>query len=62
MRAKLPGAQPIARQHLDWLTQPLLERDIMTNFAIYLAAGASALLVTAASAGPLSPNASVIPA
>ena len=33
----------------------------MKIFAIYLAAGASALLVTAASAGPLSPNASVVP-
>ena len=33
----------------------------MKNLAIYLAAGASALLVTAASAAPLSPNASVAP-
>ena len=33
----------------------------MKNLAIYLAAGASALLVTAASAAPLSPNASAAP-
>jgi hypothetical protein len=33
----------------------------MKNLAIYLAAGASALLVTAASAAPLSPNVSVAP-
>ena len=33
----------------------------MKNLAIYLAAGASALLVTAASAAPLSPNAAVAP-
>jgi len=38
-----------------------LERDIMKNLAIYLAAGATALLVTAASAAPLSPNASAAP-
>jgi hypothetical protein len=45
-----------------WLpdTTPL-KRDIMKNLAIYLAAGASALLVTAASAAPLSPNGSVAP-
>ena len=33
----------------------------MKNLAIYLAAGASALLVTSASAAPLSPNAAVAP-
>ena len=33
----------------------------MKNLAIYLTAGASALLVTAASAAPLSPNVSGIP-
>ena len=33
----------------------------MKNLAIYLAAGASTLLMTAASASPLSPNASVMP-
>ncbi len=33
----------------------------MKNLAICLAAGASALLMTAASAAPLSPNASVAP-
>jgi hypothetical protein len=44
-----------------FLTQLFLERDIMKNLAIYLAAGASALLVTAASAAPLSPNVSVAP-
>ena len=33
----------------------------MKNLAIYLAAGASALLVTAASAAPLSPNGAVAP-
>ena len=33
----------------------------MKNLAIYLAAGASALLVTAASAAPLSPNGTVAP-
>jgi hypothetical protein len=37
------------------------KRDIMKNLAICLAAGASALLVTAASAAPLSPNGSVAP-
>jgi hypothetical protein len=45
-------------------TTAFLERDIMKNMknlAIYLAAGASALLVTAASAAPLSPNVSVAP-
>jgi len=53
--------EPLPRQHLDPLTQLILERDIMKNLAIYLAAGASALLVTAASAAPLSPNVSVAP-
>jgi hypothetical protein len=33
----------------------------MKNLAIYLAAGGSALLLTAASAAPLSPNVSVAP-
>ena len=33
----------------------------MKNLAIYLAAGASTLLMTAASAAPLSPNTSVAP-
>lgn len=33
----------------------------MKNLAIYLAAGASVLLVTAASAAPLSPGASIAP-
>ena len=33
----------------------------MKNLAIYLAAGATAVLVTAASAAPLSPNASAAP-
>ncbi|MEH2550541.1 hypothetical protein V1283_007186 [Bradyrhizobium sp. AZCC 2262] len=33
----------------------------MKNLAIYLAAGASALLMTAASAAPLSPNVSAAP-
>ena len=33
----------------------------MKNLAIYLAAGAGALLVTAASAAPLSPNGAVAP-
>ncbi len=33
----------------------------MKNLAIYLAAGASAILVTAASAAPLSPNGAVAP-
>ena len=33
----------------------------MKNLAIYLAAGASAVLVTAASAAPLSPNVSMAP-
>ena len=46
---------------IGFLTQLLLERDIMKNLAIYLTAGASALLVTAASAAPLSPNVSVAP-
>jgi hypothetical protein len=51
----------LGRESLGLLTQLSLERDIMKNLAIYLAAGASALLVTAASAAPLSPNASVAP-
>jgi len=34
---------------------------MMKNLAIYLAAGASALLATVASAAPLSPNVSVAP-
>jgi hypothetical protein len=51
----------LPREPIGFLTQLLLERDIMKNLAIYLAAGASALLVTAASAAPLSPNVSVAP-
>jgi hypothetical protein len=42
-------------------TTTFLERDIMKNLAIYLAAGASALLVTAASAAPLSADVSIVP-
>jgi hypothetical protein len=53
--------EPLPRQYLDLLTQLLLERDIMKNFAIYLAAGASALIVTTASAAPISSNLSVVP-
>ena len=45
-----------------WLPDTVIFwRDIMKNLAIYLAAGASTLLMTAASAAPLSPNASVAP-
>jgi hypothetical protein len=53
--------EPLPCEPIGLLTQLLLERDIMKNLAIYLAAGASALLVTAASAAPLSPNASAAP-
>jgi hypothetical protein len=53
--------EPLPREPVGSLTQLLLERDIMKNLAICLAAGASALLVTAASAAPLSPNGSVAP-
>jgi len=53
--------EPLPCEPVGLLTQLLLERDIMKNLAIYLTAGASALLVTAASAAPLSPNVSVAP-
>jgi len=53
--------EPLPCEPIGFLTQLLLERDIMKNLAIYLAAGASALLVTAASAAPLSPSVSVAP-
>jgi hypothetical protein len=53
--------EPLSCEPVGLLTQLLLERAIMKNLAIYLAAGASALLVTAASAAPLSPNVSVAP-
>jgi hypothetical protein len=53
--------EPLSCQPIGLLTQLLLERDLMKNLTIYLAAGASALLVTAASAAPLSPNISVAP-
>ena len=53
--------EPLPCEPIGFLTQSLLERDIMKNLAIYLAAGSSALLVTAASAAPLSPNVSVAP-
>jgi hypothetical protein len=53
--------EPLPREPIGFLTQSLLERDIMKNLAIYLAAGASALLVTAASAAPLSADVSVVP-
>jgi hypothetical protein len=53
--------EPLPCEPIGFLTQLLLERNIMKNLAIYLAAGASALLVTAASAAPLSPNVSVAP-
>jgi hypothetical protein len=53
--------EPLTRQPIGFLTQLLLERDIMKNLAIYLAAGASALLVTAASAAPLSADVSIVP-
>ena len=53
--------EPLPCEPVGLLTQLLLERAIMKNLAIYLAAGASALLVTAASAAPLSPNVSVAP-
>jgi hypothetical protein len=58
---KWPTAGTIALP-VYWLpdTTPL-KRDTMKNLAIYLAAGASALLVTAASAAPLSSNTSVAP-
>ena len=58
---KWPAAGTIALP-VYWLpdTTPL-KRDIMKNLAIYLAAGASALLVTAASAAPLSPSVSAAP-
>ena len=53
--------EPLPCEPIGLLTQLLLERDIMKNLAICLAAGASALLVTAASAAPLSPNVAVAP-
>jgi hypothetical protein len=53
--------EPLPCEPIGLLTQLFSERDIMKNLAIYLAAGASALLVTAASAAPLSPNASAAP-
>jgi len=53
--------EPLRCESLALLTQLSLERDIMKTLAIYLAAGASALLVTAASAAPLAPNAAVAP-
>jgi len=56
-----PLQEPLPCEPVGFLTQLFLERDIMKNLAIYLAAGASALLVTAASAAPLSPNVSVAP-
>jgi hypothetical protein len=56
-----PPQELLPCEPIGLLTQLLLERDIMKNLAIYLTAGASALLVTAASAAPLSPNVSVAP-
>jgi hypothetical protein len=53
--------EPLPCDPIGFPTQLLLKRDIMKNLAIYLAAGASALLVTAASAAPLSPNVSAAP-
>jgi hypothetical protein len=53
--------EPLPCEPIGLLTQLPLERDIMKNLAIYLAAGASALLVTAASAAPLAPNVSTAP-
>jgi hypothetical protein len=53
--------EPLPCESIGLLTHLPLERDFMKNLAIYLAAGASALLVTAASAAPLSPNASAAP-
>jgi hypothetical protein len=53
--------EPSPCQLIVFPTQLLWKRDIMKNLAIYLAAGATALLVTAASAAPLSPNVSVAP-
>jgi hypothetical protein len=54
----------LAHEPIGFLTQSLLDpfwRDTMKNFAIYLAAGASALFMTAASAAPLSADVSVAP-
>jgi len=56
-----PLLELLPREPIGLLTQLLLERDIMKNLAIYLAAGASALLMTAASAAPLSADLSVVP-
>jgi hypothetical protein len=53
--------EPLPCEPVGFPTQLLLERTIMKNLAICLAAGASALLVTAASAAPLSPAVSIAP-
>ena len=53
--------EPLTCQPIGFLTQPLWKKDTMKNLAIYLAAGASAFLVTAASAAPLSANVSIVP-
>jgi hypothetical protein len=57
-----PLLELLARESVGLPTQLHLERDIMKNLAIYLAVGASALFMTAASAAPLSVGASVVPA
>ena len=53
--------EPSPCQLIVFPTQLLWKRDIMKNLAIYLTAGASALLVTAASAAPLSADPSIVP-
>jgi hypothetical protein len=56
------SAQGTIGSRAHWLNDIItLWRNGMKNLAIYLAAGASALLVTAASAAPLSADVSVAP-
>ena len=56
-----PLPEPLGREPIGSLTQSFFWRNGMKNLAIYLAVGASALLVTAASAAPLSAEVSIAP-
>ncbi len=53
--------EPLGREPIGLPTQNYFWRDIMMNLVIALAAGAGALLATAASAAPLSADISVVP-
>ena len=56
-----PGPpEPLGREPIGSMVQSLLENG-MKNLAIYLAAGASVLLVATATAAPLSADVSVAP-